>query len=154
MIALITVWDYLYQCGRLWLVGWFQSKALLAFLEEETITSVIPCGSDWLLCCLIISIPSSGFSVPVSIDVVRMKSYVNSLFNSMRVQVRVSVNKLNLFPNYSCVLLLPITCLSSLKRVIQKKLQLNRTCNKIKVTCKKLFMSLVNLKHLASLVGN
>ena len=31
----------------------------------------------------------------VPVDVVKVKSYVNNLFNSMRVPVRVSVNKLN-----------------------------------------------------------
>ena len=34
----------------------------------------------------------------VPVDVVKVKSYVNSLFNSMRVSVRVLVNKLNLDP--------------------------------------------------------
>ena len=34
----------------------------------------------------------------VPVDVVRVKSYVNSLFNSTRVPVRVSVNKLNIVP--------------------------------------------------------
>ena len=34
----------------------------------------------------------------VLVDVVRVKSYVNSLFNSTRVPVRVWVNKLNLVP--------------------------------------------------------
>ena len=34
----------------------------------------------------------------VPVDVVRVKSYVNSLFNSTRVPVRVWVNKLNLVP--------------------------------------------------------
>ena len=80
VIALITVWDYLYQCGRLWLVGWFQSKALLAFLEEETITSVIPCGSDWLLCLCCSDYKHPFFRIlssTVSVDVVRVKSYVN-----------------------------------------------------------------------------
>ena len=31
----------------------------------------------------------------VTVDVVKVKSYVNSLFNSMRVPVRISVNKHN-----------------------------------------------------------
>ena len=34
----------------------------------------------------------------VPVDIVRVKTYVNSLFNSMRVPVRVSVNKLNFVP--------------------------------------------------------
>ena len=34
----------------------------------------------------------------VPVDVVKVKSYVNSLFNSTRVSVRVFVNKLNLVP--------------------------------------------------------
>ena len=38
------------------MVGRFQSKALLALLEEETFPSVVCCGSNWLLCCLIVGI--------------------------------------------------------------------------------------------------
>ena len=34
----------------------------------------------------------------VSVDVVKVKSYVNTLFNSMRVPVRVLVNKRHLVP--------------------------------------------------------
>ena len=37
-----------------------------------------------------------NFNSTVPIDVVRVKSYVNSLVNSTRVPVRVSVNKLDL----------------------------------------------------------
>ena len=39
-----------------------------------------------------------NFNSTVPIDVVRVKSYVNSLVNSTRVPVRVSVNKLNFVP--------------------------------------------------------
>ena len=37
-----------------------------------------------------------NFNSSVPVDFVRVKSYVNSLFNSTRVPVRVLVNKLNL----------------------------------------------------------
>ena len=36
----------------------------------------------------------------VPVDFVRVKSYVNSLFNSMREPVRILVNKLNLVPEW------------------------------------------------------
>ena len=39
-----------------------------------------------------------NFNSTVPIDVVRVKSYVNSLVNSTVVPVRVSVNKLNFVP--------------------------------------------------------
>ena len=69
------------------MVGGFRSKALLVLLEEETDPSAVDCGRDRLSCCLIVGIQSCfrNLSSTVPIDVVRVKSYVNSLFNSTRV---------------------------------------------------------------------
>ena len=80
------------------MVWWlFWSKALLVLLEEETVPSAVCCGSNQLQCCLITGIHASfknlNYFVPV--DVVRMKSCVNSLFHFSRVPVK---NKLNLVP--------------------------------------------------------
>ena len=52
--------------------------------EDETVPSAVRSGTD---------LNSIG-----NVDVVRVKSYVNSLFNPTRVPVRVSVNKLILVP--------------------------------------------------------
>ena len=49
------------------MVGGFQSKALLALLEEGTVPSAVCCGSDWLLFCLIVGIHASGISIPLSL---------------------------------------------------------------------------------------
>jgi len=40
-----------------------------------------------------------NFDSTISIDVIRMKSYMDSLFDPTCVPVRVTINKLNLFPN-------------------------------------------------------
>ena len=40
-----------------------------------------------------------NFDSTISIDVMRMKSYMDSLFDPTCVPVRVTINKLNLFPN-------------------------------------------------------
>ena len=53
---------------RLWLIGGFQS---LSFRLE-----IVRLGTGRLLCCLIVGIHASG----IPVDVVRVKSYVNSLF--------------------------------------------------------------------------
>ena len=78
------------------LIGGFQS---LSF-RLEIVLSAVHLGTDWLLCCLIVDIHASGISIPllIPVDVFRIKSYVNSLFNPTGVPVWVSVNKLNLIP--------------------------------------------------------
>ena len=60
---------------------------------EEIVLSVVYCGRDQLLCSLIVGIPSSGISFPLSlfIDVIRVKSNVNTLLNSMRVPAGLSL---------------------------------------------------------------
>ena len=40
-----------------------------------------------------------NFDSTISIDVIRMKSYMDSLFDPTCVPVRVTINKLNFFPN-------------------------------------------------------
>ena len=58
----------MYQCdclvtdaSRSWLmVAGFQSKALLALFEVETAPFMVPCGSEWLLCCLLVSMPQGS----------------------------------------------------------------------------------------------
>ena len=69
------------------MVGGFRSKALLVLWEEETDPSAVGCGRDRLSCCLIVGIQSCfrKLSSTVPIDIVRVKFYVNSLFNSTRV---------------------------------------------------------------------
>ena len=82
------------------MVGGFRSKALLELLEEETVPSVVHCGSDWLPCCLIVAVSTPRESqLHVPVDVVRVKSYVNTLFNSESTSEVLSQNyKLNLVP--------------------------------------------------------
>ena len=54
--------------SQTWLmVGGFLSKALLALLEEDPVPSVVRCGNDRLLCCLIVGIHASGISIPLSL---------------------------------------------------------------------------------------
>ena len=90
---LIFVPPWLFMIGvsqTLLMVGGFWSKALLVLWEEETDPSAVSCGRDRLSCCLIVGIQSCfrNLSSTVPIDVVRVKSYVNSLFNSTRVRGR------------------------------------------------------------------
>ena len=49
------------------MVGRFRSKALLVLSEQKTDPSAVHCGSDQLLCCLIIGIHASGISIPLSL---------------------------------------------------------------------------------------
>ena len=42
-----------------------------------------------------------NFNSTISIDVIRMNSYMDSLFDPTCVPVRVTINKLNFFPNSS-----------------------------------------------------
>ena len=41
-----------------------------------------------------------NFNSAIPVDVIRMNSYVDSFFDPTRVPVRVSINKLNLVPNW------------------------------------------------------
>ena len=80
---------------RLLLIGRFQS---LSF-RLEIVPSAVRLGTDWLLCCLIVGIHAFwNFNSIIPVDVVRVKSYVNSLFNPTGIPMWVSVNKLNLIP--------------------------------------------------------
>ena len=75
--------------------GWWVS-----LWEDETDPSLVRCGryrlSVMLSDCRYTRFRNLNSTVPV--DVVRVKSYVDSLLNSMRVPVRVSVNKRNFVP--------------------------------------------------------
>ena len=87
---LIFVPPWLFMIGvsqTLLMVGGFWSKALLVLWEEETDPSAVGCGRDRLSCCLIVGIQSCfrNLSSTVPIDIIRVKFYVNSLFNSTRV---------------------------------------------------------------------
>ena len=48
------------------MVGGFRCTALLVLSEEENVLSVVRCGSNRLLCCLIVGIHASEISVPLS----------------------------------------------------------------------------------------
>ena len=61
------------------MVGGFQSKALLALLEEGTVPSAVCCGSDWLLFCLIVGIHASGISIPLSLLIGSSRVWIASL---------------------------------------------------------------------------
>ena len=66
------------------MVGGFWSNALLTLREEETDPSAVCCGRGRMSCCLTVGIHASGISIPLSlrpVDVVRIKSYVDSLLN-------------------------------------------------------------------------
>jgi len=80
------------------MLGGFRSKALLALLEEETVSSAFRCGNYRLLCCRIVSNHASGISISLSVLMLIGWSLVNSPNKSTKVQVRGSVNKLNLVP--------------------------------------------------------
>ena len=94
----------MYHHGCYWCImnlahaWWVSIKALLALLEEETVSSAFRCGNYRLLCCRIVSNHASGISIPLSVLTLIGWGLVNSPFNSTRVPVRVSVNKLNLVP--------------------------------------------------------
>ena len=61
------------------MIGGFPSKAWLALLEEETVPSAVFCGKR--SAARHPRFRNLNFTVPV--DVVRVKSYVNSLFNTI-----------------------------------------------------------------------
>jgi len=71
-------------------IGAFRSS--LCWPDE--VPSEVRCGTDWLLCCLIVGIHTSGISIQSSLltDVVMVKSYVNGLSNPMGAPVWVTVN--------------------------------------------------------------
>ena len=49
------------------MVGGSRSKALLVLSEEKTDPSAVHCGSDQLLCGLIVGIYASGISILLSL---------------------------------------------------------------------------------------
>ena len=84
------------------MVGGCRAKALLALWEEETDPPAVRRGrGKWgrLPCFFFCRHPRfRNLNSTVPVDVVRVKSHVDSLFNSTRLPVRVSVNKLNFVP--------------------------------------------------------
>ena len=74
-------------------IGAFRSS----LFWREVIPSVVRCCTVFLLCFLIVGIHASGISA-IPVDVMRVKSYVNSFLDPSGVPVRVSVNKLYLVP--------------------------------------------------------
>ena len=77
--------------SRWWaMIGAFRSS----LFWREVVPSVVRCCTVFLLCFLIVGINASGISIPV--NVIRVKSYVNSFLDHSGVAVRVSVNKLYL----------------------------------------------------------
>jgi len=74
----------------LFVIGAFWSS--LCWPDE--VPSEVCCGTDRLLCCLIVGIHTSGISIQSSLltDVVMVKSYVNGLSNPMGAPVWVTVN--------------------------------------------------------------
>ena len=81
------------------MVGGFRSKALLVIVTggNWSLNGPLWWGTAVMLSnCSNLRFRNLNSTVPV--DVVRVKSYVNSLYNSTRVPVRVSVNKLNFIP--------------------------------------------------------
>ena len=81
-------------------------EELLAWFEEETVLSSIRSDTDRLLSCLIVGhLYDSGISIPLFLlmsDDVKLKCYLtiaSFILRDTRVPVRVSVNKLILFPN-------------------------------------------------------
>ena len=64
----VPPWLFVIGVSRTSLMGGgFRSKALLVLSEEETDPLAIRCGSDRLLCCLIVGIHASGISIPLSL---------------------------------------------------------------------------------------
>ena len=53
-----------------------------------------------LLCFFIVGIHASGISSTIPVDFVRVKSYMNSLFDPARVVIRVKINKLYFIPQW------------------------------------------------------
>ena len=78
-------------------IGAFRSSLLFRLLD--VVPSQVHFVVDRLLCFLIVGIQASGISIPISIDVITMKSYMDSLFDPTCVLMRVTINKLNFFPN-------------------------------------------------------
>ena len=77
------------------MVGGIRFEALLALLEENNVSSAVRCGTDRLLCCLIVHVGIHASEISISLSLVRVKSYVIILFNPDRVPVRASVNELS-----------------------------------------------------------
>ena len=80
-------------------IGAFRSSLLFRLID--VVPSQVRFVVDRLLCFLTVGIPASFryFDSTISIDVFRMKSYMDSLFDPTCVPVRVTINKLNFFPN-------------------------------------------------------
>ena len=78
-------------------IGAFRSSLLFRLLD--VVPSQVRFVVVLLLCFLIVGIQASGILIPLSIDVIRMKFYMDSLFDPTCVPVRVTINKLNFFPN-------------------------------------------------------
>ena len=79
-------------------IGAFRSSLLFRVLD--VVPSQVRFVVDRLLCFFDRRYPSfRNFDTIISIDVIRMKSYMDSLFDPTCVPVRVTINKLNFFPN-------------------------------------------------------
>ena len=85
----------------LFVARWFAAYWCIAILI--IIPTIRCCSLTGLLCgwaAVVLSDRSFwNFDSTISIDVIRMKSYMDSLFDPTCVPVRVTINKLNFFPN-------------------------------------------------------
>ena len=81
------------------MVGGFRSEAIVGVIRGR---KLFPQRSTWVpigcFICLIAGIKPQESLFHSSTDIIRVKPYVNSLFNSTRKPVRFSVTKLNLAP--------------------------------------------------------
>ena len=79
-------------------IGAFRSSLLFRLLD--VVPSQVHFVVDRLLCFLIVSIQASGISISLSLlMLLELKSSMDSLFDPTCVPVRVTINKLNVFPN-------------------------------------------------------
>lgn len=66
----------------------------MALYEEETVPSAVHCGSQWLLYCRHLCFRNLNSTFPI--NVVRVQSYVKSLFNFSRVPMLLVCSERNL----------------------------------------------------------
>ena len=83
------------------MIGWFSASVIGAFrssLFRCVVPSAFRCRTVLLLLCFLIVGTPRNFYSTISVDVVRMKSYVNRLFDPACVPIRITINKLYFVP--------------------------------------------------------
>ena len=88
------------------MIGWFSAAVIGTFrssLFRCVVPSVVRCRTVLLLLCFLsVDRPCfRNFYSTIPVDVVRVKCYVNSLFDPACVSVRITINKLYFVPKWA-----------------------------------------------------